>query len=270
MHEIRSFAAKIARDSTRGRNASALRLFGIWLGGLLVTTLVTSISIAWIDKPTAFLVRDMFGPQHLPDQIVCSPLLSIPLVATLMLVAFGVLAILRRKFSKLEISIPLCGVSVLTSDVIKDGLKFVFGRSWPDSWDPNIVSLIHDNVYGFNFLHDGVIYGSFPSGHAAAVASASSVLWRLFPRLSPMCAILITTVDLGLVLLNLHFVSDVIAGTFLGLSIGLFTVSFVENRESTSSPEPACAYRKSNPAIMVMRSAQDRTAENASGCLDGT
>jgi hypothetical protein len=31
-----------------------------------------------------------------------------------------------------------------------------------------------------------------------------------------------------------------------------------------------CAYRKSNPAILMMQSAQDRTADNASGCLDGT
>ena len=30
-----------------------------------------------------------------------------------------------------------------------------------------------------------------------------------------------------------------------------------------------CAYRKSNPSILVVRSAQDRVTENASGCLDG-
>jgi hypothetical protein len=30
-----------------------------------------------------------------------------------------------------------------------------------------------------------------------------------------------------------------------------------------------CAYRKSNPAILMMQSAQDRTADNAPGCLDG-
>jgi hypothetical protein len=30
-----------------------------------------------------------------------------------------------------------------------------------------------------------------------------------------------------------------------------------------------CAYRKSNPGILVVQSAQDRATENASGCLDG-
>jgi membrane-associated phospholipid phosphatase len=240
MHEMRSHGAKVVRDPTQGYELHGLRLFGVWLSGLLATTLVSWISVAWIDKPTAFLVRDMFGPQHLPDQIVRSPLLSVPVVATLMFVAFGVLAITRKKFSKWEISILLCGVSVLTADVMKNGLKYFFGRFWPDSSDPNTLSLIHDNVYGFNFLHNGLIYGSFPSGHAAAVASACSVLWRLFPRLSPIWAICITAADLILVLLNLHFVSDVIAGTFLGLSTGYFTVSLFERwlRPRSNKPVP--------------------------------
>jgi hypothetical protein len=30
-----------------------------------------------------------------------------------------------------------------------------------------------------------------------------------------------------------------------------------------------CAYRKSNPAILMVQSAQDRMADNASGCLGG-
>jgi hypothetical protein len=31
----------------------------------------------------------------------------------------------------------------------------------------------------------------------------------------------------------------------------------------------ACAYRKSNPAILMVQSAEDWTADNASGCLGG-
>ena len=32
-------------------------------------------------------------------------------------------------------------------------------------------------------------------------------------------------------------------------------------------PLDCCAYRKSNPGILMMQSAQNRTTENASGCL---
>lgn len=33
--------------------------------------------------------------------------------------------------------------------------------------------------------------------------------------------------------------------------------------------ESACAYRKSNPAILMVQSFQDRTADNTSDCLSG-
>jgi len=52
-----------------------------------------------------------------------------------------------------------------------------------------------------------------------------SVFWVVFPKLRPLYAICIGAADAGLVLLNLHFVSDVVAGTFVGVSTGMFTVA---------------------------------------------
>jgi membrane-associated phospholipid phosphatase len=207
-----------------------------WLVGLLMAALLASISVAWLDKPIAILVHDIFGSRHFPDAVVRSPGLSIPLVSALVFVIFGLSAIMGRTFSRLEISVLLCGISVLATDAIKNQLKYVFGRTWPDSWEPHILSLIHDNVYGFNFFHHGRSFESFPSGHAAVAASVISVLWMMFPRLRSMWAVCIGAADIGLVLLNLHFVSDVVAGTFVGLSTGLFTVTLCgplvgQNRE---------------------------------------
>jgi membrane-associated phospholipid phosphatase len=201
------------------------RQFKSWLIGLLMTTLLVSVSVAWIDKPIATAIGATFGSWNLPDAIVRSPGLSIPLASALIFVIFGLFAIMGRKFSELEISVLLCNISVLAADAIKNQLKFVFGRTWPDSWDPQIISLIRDNVYGFNFFHYGRSFESFPSGHAAVAASVMSVLWMLFPRLRAVWAVGIGAADLGLVLLNLHFVSDVVAGTFIGVSTGLFTVT---------------------------------------------
>jgi membrane-associated phospholipid phosphatase len=119
----------------------------------------------------------------------------------------------------------LCGFSVLGADAVKNQLKYVFGRTWPDSWDPQITSFIRDNVYGFNFFTHGRSFESFPSGHAAVAASIMSVLWLLYPRLRIVWVLCLVTADMGLVLLNLHFLSDVIAGTFVGISSGIFTVA---------------------------------------------
>jgi membrane-associated phospholipid phosphatase len=201
------------------------RLFKAWLGGLLGTVLLAAISVMWIDKPIAILMHDTFGSRYIPDAVVRSPGLSIPLASAIVFIVLGLSAIMGRKFSKLEISVLLCDISVLAADVIKNQLKYVFGRTWPDSWDPQILSLIHDNVYGFNFFHYGRSFESFPSGHAAVAASVMSVLWMLFPRLRAVWALGACAADFGLVLLNLHFVGDILAGTFVGVSTGLFTVT---------------------------------------------
>ena len=200
------------------------RTFKLWLCGLVMTGLMALTSIAWVDKPIAIAVNHL-GLWHFPDELAHSPGLSIPLASSLVFAVFGLAAILGRKFSRLEWAILLCDISVLVAEAIKNQLKYAFGRTGPESRGPEILSLISDNVYGFHFFHQGQSYESFPSGHAAVVAAVMSVLWILFPKLRVVCAICIGAADVGLVLLNLHFVGDVVAGTFVGISTGMFTVA---------------------------------------------
>ena len=199
-------------------------VFKYWMITLVVVTVLSLISILWFDKPTALLIYHLFGARLFSAQLASTPFLSIPLLAALIFVALGLLAIMGRTFSFLERAILLCDVSVLVTEIIKNQLKFLFGRSWPDSWGPNILSLVHNNVYGFHFLQSGESFESFPSGHAAVVAAVMSVLWLLYPRLRLLCAVFIVAADIGLIVLNLHFLSDVIVGSFVGGSVGLFTV----------------------------------------------
>jgi membrane-associated phospholipid phosphatase len=203
-----------------------------WFVGLLLTGLLSFISITWIDRPIAILVHDLIGPGHVSSEVASSPglsILSIPLFSALVFVIFGLLALLGRSLSRIEWAIVLCDISILAADTIKNQLKYFFGRTWPDSWGPHIVSFIHDNVYEFNFFHAGQSYESFPSGHAAVVAAAMTVLWIFFPRLRLAYALCMIATDVGLVLLNFHFVSDVIAGTFVGVSAGLFIVALCDS-----------------------------------------
>jgi hypothetical protein len=46
-----------------------------------------------------------------------------------------------------------------------------------------------------------------------------------FPERRMICAIGVVAADISLVALNLHFLSDVVAGSFVGVSTGLFTVA---------------------------------------------
>ncbi len=200
------------------------RTFKIWLVGFVVTATVVLLSVQWIDRPIALWIFDVFGgrriPTHLADRIV-----QIPTVTAIVFIVCGIIAIMGRRFSKLEVAIVMCAISTLATTVIKDQLKFAFGRTWPDTWGPGIESFLRDNVYGFHFFQSGKSFESFPSGHAAVAAAVLSVIWILFPNLRVFCTIGLIAVDIGLVALNLHFLSDVVAGSFVGISTGLFTVA---------------------------------------------
>ena len=200
------------------------RTFKIWLVGFVVTATVVLVSVQWIDRPIALWIFDVFGgrriPTHLADRIV-----QIPTVTAIVFIVCGIIAIMGRRFSKLEVAIVMCAISTLATTVIKDQLKFAFGRTWPDTWGPGIESFLRDNVYGFHFFQSGKSFESFPSGHAAVAAAVLSVIWILFPNLRVFCTIGLIAVDIGLVALNLHFLSDVVAGSFVGISTGLFTVA---------------------------------------------
>ena len=80
----------------------------------------------------------------------------------------------------------------------RDDDQDLFGRTWPATWTNNNPSLLRDRVYGFNCFHSGHGYSSFPSGQTAAVLAVGIVLTGA----------------------NFHFLSDVIAGGFVGISSG--------------------------------------------------
>ena len=208
------------------------RIFKLWLGSLLLVAVFALISVTWFDKPVATWAHDIFGSPKFGG------IESLPILPTfaVVFVLYGFAAILGRRFSKPETAVLLCTVSLLATEVIKSQLKFVFGRTGPDSWAPGILSFIHDNQFGFHFFHGGRSFESFPSGHAAAVAAVMSVLWIMFPRLRAGCAICIAAADLGLVLSNLHFISDVVVGTFVGISVGLFTIALWNAASRPDSP----------------------------------
>ena len=161
---------------------------------------------------------------------ISNPLIPISVVVFVIL---GFLAFIGRPFSKRETAAFLCSISIIVAATIKDELKFVFGRTWPDTWTNDNPSFLRDGVYGFNFMHGGTTYQSFPSGHMAAVCAAAAVLWILYPRLRWVWLLAALTVGTLLVVGNYHFLSDVIAGAFVGISTGSFA-AVISKRVSAS------------------------------------
>jgi membrane-associated phospholipid phosphatase len=196
-----------------------------WLVGLVLTVAAVWFSYLWLDRPIAMWVRASFGGMRVPVKLIESPLASISLISACAFVICGLVAVSGCRFSRLGTTISMCVISTVATVLVKNELKFVFGRTWPETWGPGIISFVGNGAYGFHYFHYGRSFESFPSGHAAIVAAVLSVPGIMFQRLRIIAAICIILVDISLVMLNLHFLSDVIAGSFVGFSIGLFTIS---------------------------------------------
>jgi len=198
----------------------------IWFASLLGIAAAVTASFLWLDRPLAKFVHQHIRYPHrgIVDELshFPNPLLLLAVVLSLF---FGLRMVLGRPLSRHQANIFVCSVSIIFTEGIKDFLKPVFGRTWPETWVHNNPSFIRNGVYGFNFMHGGSAYQSFPSGHMAAACTVISVLWIRYPRFRALYLIVGALVGAGLVGANYHFLSDVIAGAFVGLSSGwLMTV----------------------------------------------
>lgn len=193
----------------------------LWLASLGGTIAVITISFFWLDRPVALFAHEHFRYPHreIADELSRFPNPIVVLALGLSII-LGAKMLVRWPLSRNQANMFVCSLSVLGTEAIKNCLKYIFGRTWPETWIQDNPSFIRDGVYGFNFMHGGVAYLSFPSGHMATACAVISVLWVRYPQFRFVylaAGLLIAAVLVGT---NYHFLSDVIGGTFLGISIG--------------------------------------------------
>jgi membrane-associated phospholipid phosphatase len=192
-----------------------------WLIGFLGTSAAIAISYRWLDRPVALWVHNHLRPSHheVLDQVGHIPNLLVPL-AILGLVLLGLRAMTGRLLSTHQTAALICCIAVIFAEAFKDRLKYFFGRTWPETWLQNNPSFIRNGAYGFHFMHDGSAYQSFPSGHMGAAWVVLTVLWICYPTFRWLYLTAGFMVGAGLVATNYHFLSDVLAGAFVGVSTG--------------------------------------------------
>lgn len=199
-----------------------MRSILVWLVTFVGTAIAVGIAYHWLDRPIALWVHTHIGFGHhgvlhrfgrYPDPLI-------PLAVVVFLVLGLRAVVLRSLPSNFQAAAFICSLAVLATEAIKDELKVVFGRTWPESWAGSNPSYIRDGVYGFNFMHSGTAFQSFPSGHMAAACAVVGVLWIWYPRWRWLYMAAVVAVGLVLIGANSHFLSDAIAGAFLGASTG--------------------------------------------------
>jgi undecaprenyl-diphosphatase len=112
--------------------------------------------------------------------------------------------------------LPTAAIAASGAAAMAEGLtvllKYVTERNRPPLADPAIQALVS--------LPDST---SFPSGHAATAFAAATAVGVLHPRFRAPLFGLAVMVAVSRVYLGVHFWSDVLVGSLLGVAIGLAT-----------------------------------------------
>ena len=195
----------------------------IWCIGLAITAAGVIASDLWLDQPLALFVH-----RTVADKTIFVWLQRLPVVffllSSLILAWCGLWTLMERPLSRVQSIGLACSITFIATNLITNQLKYAFGRTWPETWIENNPSLIQNGVFGFNPFHGGLGFASFPSGHVAAVCAVMAVLWWSYARLRPIYVACIAAVAVSLIGANYHFLSDILAGIFVGLSAGYVAI----------------------------------------------
>lgn len=184
----------------------------IWLLSLLVCIATIILSFVYVDLMIASYHPPIARPlSALGDSLGSAVILSGEAIT------LAALIIARLIFGKLppfaEALAVACLGSICAYGVDSEVLKVYFGV-------PNPYQMMRGAKHTLN-LWEGSPYSSFPSGHMALAGAFFGVFMRLYrASIWPLSIALLLAGSL-LVIGRWHFLSDVIAGTFLGVTAGL-------------------------------------------------
>lgn len=170
------------------------------------------MTFAYFDVPIARRVYGIWGAtEGLSTGFASAVLLSVETAVALALV---IIRITRGRLSPFrEATVLACLASICAYAINDSTLKFVFGI-------PNPGAVVHGTRHAFNILK-GSSSSSFPSGHMVLAGTFAGVYMRLYRTSILLLSLLLGIAAVLLIVGDWHFVSDVIAGAFAGVSAGI-------------------------------------------------
>jgi membrane-associated phospholipid phosphatase len=184
----------------------------IWLLALVICAAGVTVSFFSADMPVAIYFSRLAEHIHVLSKGLGSAIL-LSGEATVIVV----LVIARLVHGKLSRAAEALGMACLTSicayGINANVLKIFFGV--PDPFD-----VMHGARHAFNIL-DGSPDSSFPSGHMVLAGAFAGVFMRLYRASVWALSLLLLLAAVLLIVGDWHFLSDVIAGSFIGTTAGL-------------------------------------------------
>lgn len=199
---------------------------------LLAVSVFCAVSIAWIDRPLALALKGALTPHVEGFFKVVTELGEGVYLLVPAALAWGLLR-WRAVRSRLESerarllryahSAAFLFSAMAVSGLLANLLKFAIGRIRPRH-------LFDGDLYGFILFNIKWSMNSFPSGHSQAIWAAATALLFIFPRYDLAWVGIALVVSLSRMLTTVHYLSDVVFGTYIGIAVTILVKRWFEAR----------------------------------------
>ncbi len=196
----------------------------------LVLASAASVAICYyfIDRPVAQWVGDNSPFWPAPNWMRWSDFITAMMVGAPILLAVATLRRLHGPWQRREAQLVFIAGSVFVMTLIKQLLKWTFGRPSTALWIFSGGSIVPDNPdYAFHWFQGLFPYVAFPSGHLTIACTVGSIVWIIWPKWRWLALVVIAVVAGSLIITNYHYVGDIFGGAFLGWLGGLWTVQLM-------------------------------------------
>jgi membrane-associated phospholipid phosphatase len=197
-----------------------------WAIAFVAVAIVCVVCVLYLDRPVAAAAAAHFGFPR--PALLGYPWLTLAAMFAILVLAER--ATEGRGLSRFSRTLVLSGFAlawgVCTTEFL---LKPLFGRSPPSEW------FIH-GAYVFSWFSHADD-ASFPSGHAVQMAAVGSVFWNAYPRWRWVYAGSALVLCAALVAGNWHYMSDIVAGLFVGVTAGLVVQALWNTKDFISGSE---------------------------------
>ena len=182
-------------------------------GGFLLTANLVLVSYGFLDERIALWIYRLLrshGLHSLYASRVPNLLLPAVLVLSVVMWVLYLRGVRRGERDGHSTFYLLTGIALPATFVVKLALKHVFGRMGPRAWlgsatDPS-----------FHWFHGGGDLTGFPSGHMAVFTTLAVACGLFFPKARAACVAGIAALGVALIATGQHFLSDLIAGGYVG------------------------------------------------------
>jgi membrane-associated phospholipid phosphatase len=184
----------------------------VWLLSFLACAALAAFCFAEMDVPVAHRVWSL--RHHLSSLNAAFGTTLILTAESAVVLGLIITRLVRGHISRFGETLAIaCLASICAYGINDQVLKPFFGVPAP-------VDVVHGASHAIHFMQ-GFASSSFPSGHMVLAGAFAGVFMRIYTRSVRLLCALLLLAALLLVLGDWHFISDVIAGAFLGVSAGI-------------------------------------------------